>query len=116
MSLQLTRNSGYENNTYSVGCALYHEQVHLWDNSTGWLANFETQLSFNIKSIHEVSGDGLSFFIAPFSSDIPDNSDGGYLGLINSSNLSTFNESSKNNFVAVEFDTYKTSGIQVIIM
>ena len=71
--LQHTKDSGYENNTYSVGRALYHEQVHLWDNSTGWLADFETQFSFNIKSIHEVSGDGLSFFIAPFGSDIPEN-------------------------------------------
>lgn len=47
------------------------------------------------------------FFIAPFGSDIPKNSDGGYLGLISSGTLSSFNESSKNNFVAVEFDTYK---------
>ena len=105
--LQLTRDSGYENNTYSVGRALYHGEVHLWDNSTGWLADFEAQFSFNIKSIHEVSGDGLSFFIAPFGSDIPENSDGGCLGLISSGTLSTFNESSKNNFDAVEFDTYK---------
>ncbi|XP_065623819.1 LOW QUALITY PROTEIN: anti-H(O) lectin 1-like [Quercus suber] len=105
--LQLTRDSGYENNTYSVCRALYQEQVHLWDNSTGWLAVFETQFSFNIKSIHEVFGDGLSFFIAPFGSDIPENSAGGYFGLISSGTPSTFNESSKNNFVAVEFDTYK---------
>nr|POE73582.1 l-type lectin-domain containing receptor kinase ix.1 [Quercus suber] len=73
--LQLTRDSGYENSTYSVGRALHHEQVHLWDNSTGWLADFKTQFSFNIKSIHEVSGDGHSF-IAPFGSDIPENSAG----------------------------------------
>ncbi|KAK7852969.1 agglutinin-2 [Quercus suber] len=79
--LQLTRDSGYENSTYSVGRALHHEQVHLWDNSTGWLADFKTQFSFNIKSIHEVSGDGHSF-IAPFGSDIPENSAGRYLGLI----------------------------------
>ena len=79
--------------------------MHLGVNSTGRLADFETQFSFNIKSIHEVSGDGLSFFIAPFGSDIPKNSDGGYLGLISSGTLSSFNESSKNNFVAVEFDT-----------
>nr|POF19269.1 nodule lectin [Quercus suber] len=82
--LQLTRDSGYENNTYSVCRASYQEQVHLWDNSTGWLAVLETQFSFNIKSIHEVYGDGLSFFIAPFGSDIPENSAGGYFGLISS--------------------------------
>ena len=63
--------------------------------------------SFKIKSIHEVFGDGLSFFIAPFGLDIPKNSVGAYLGLVSSGTLSTFNESSKNNFVAVEFDTYK---------
>ena len=69
--------------------------------------DFETQFSFNIKSIHEVSGDGLTFFIAPFGLDIPENSADGYLGLISSGTPSTFNYSSKNNFFAVEFDTYK---------
>ena len=71
-----------------------------------FLPNF-CEFSFNIKSIHEVSGDELSFFIAPFGSDIPKNSAGGYLRLISFGTLSTLNESSKNNFVAVEFDTSK---------
>ena len=71
-----------------------------------FLPNF-CEFSFNIKSIHEVFGDGLSFFIAPFGLDIPKNSAGGYLGSVSFGTLSTFNESSKNYFVVVEFDTYK---------
>nr|KYP42114.1 Lectin-domain containing receptor kinase A4.2 [Cajanus cajan] len=48
-------------------------------------------------------GDGLSFFIAPFDSVIPNNSAGGYLGLFsNESALDT----SKNQLVAVEFDSF----------
>ncbi|PNX69313.1 L-type lectin-domain containing receptor kinase IX.1-like protein, partial [Trifolium pratense] len=49
------------------------------------------------------TGDGISFFIAPFQSEIPMNSSGGYLGLFSSdSALNT----SKNQIVAVEFDSF----------
>ena len=90
----------------SVGRALYHERVHLWDNSTGKLnvTDFTTNFSFIIKAVNKFAADGLAFFISPFDSSIPNNSAGGYLGLF--SNETGIN-GTQNQIVAVEFDTYK---------
>ncbi|KAK7839404.1 l-type lectin-domain containing receptor kinase ix.1 [Quercus suber] len=89
----------------SVGRALYHERVHLWDNSTGKLkvTDFTTNFSFIIQAVDKFTADGLAFFISPFDSKIPDNSFGGYLGLF--SNETAIN-GTQNQIVAVEFDTY----------
>ncbi|KAL4637797.1 hypothetical protein ACB092_03G102100, partial [Castanea dentata] len=67
----------------SVGRALYHERVHLWDNGTGKLnvTDFTTNFSFIIKAVDQSADDGLAFFISPFNSSIPNNSAGGFLGL-----------------------------------
>ena len=69
----------------SVGRALYHERVHLWDNSTGKLkvTDFTSNFSFNITAVNQFAGvgDGLAFFITPFNSSIPNNSEGAFLGL-----------------------------------
>ncbi|XP_040873705.1 lectin 10 [Glycine max] len=78
----------------SVGCAVYIPQVHLWDKTTGKLANLETSFSFVVdyySAGFEIHIDGLSFFIIPFDADpsIPKNSSGGYLGLF--SPETTFN-------------------------
>ena len=65
-----------------------------------------------------LSGDRLSFFIAPFESNIPTNSGGEYLVLFsikftlnNTQNqivMLPFNpKKKKNQIVAVKFDTYK---------
>ncbi|KAL4637800.1 hypothetical protein ACB092_03G102400, partial [Castanea dentata] len=89
-----------------IGRALYHERVHLWDNSTGKLniTHFTTSFSFIIKAVDMYTGDGLAFFISPFNSSIPNNSAGGYLGLF--SNETAIN-GTQNQIVAVEFDTYQ---------
>ena len=87
----------------------------LWDNSTGRLTDFVTHFSFIIQVINGtgtitnqtnmLSGDELSsFFSAPFESNIPNNSAGGYLGLF--SNESALYDT-QNQIVAVEFDTYQ---------
>ncbi|KAF5454354.1 hypothetical protein F2P56_024026 [Juglans regia] len=71
------------------------------------LTDFITHFSFVINALNRsFSGDGLSFFIAPLESRIPNNSGGGYLGLF--SPESAFN-SSLNKIVAVEFDSFKNS-------
>ncbi|XP_074301828.1 L-type lectin-domain containing receptor kinase IX.1-like [Silene latifolia] len=49
-------------------------------------------------------GDGLTFYLAPVNSSVPVNSTGGSLGLVNPL---YFNDTSKNQFVAVEFDSFK---------
>eukprot|EP00256_Glycine_max_P070617 XP_025985212.1 agglutinin-2 [Glycine max] len=90
-AIQLRRR---DNNVPSVGCAVYIPQVHLWDKTTGKLANLETSFSFVVdyySAGFEIHIDGLSFFIIPFDADpsIPKNSSGGYLGLF--SPETTFN-------------------------
>ncbi|XP_020239760.1 mannose/glucose-specific lectin [Cajanus cajan] len=90
----------------SVGRALYIPPIHLWDKSTGKLADFETEFSFVVDSAgSKVHADGFSFFILPLDADprIPKNSSGGYLGLF--SPETAFN-SYKNQIVAVEFDSF----------
>ncbi|XP_030957302.1 L-type lectin-domain containing receptor kinase IX.1-like isoform X1 [Quercus lobata] len=104
--LQLTKDTRGSSIGGSVGRALYHERVHLWDNSTGKLkvTDFTTNFSFIIKAVNKFAADGLAFFISPFNSSIPNNSAGGYLGLF--SNETGIN-GTQNQIVAVEFDTYQ---------
>ena len=104
--LQLTKDTLGSSIGGSVGRALYHERVHLWDNSTGKpkVTDFTTHFSFIITSVDKSSADGFTFFITPFNSNNPNNSAGRFLGLF--SNESAIN-GTQNQIVAVEFDTYR---------
>ena len=111
--LQITKNTRTSLVSSSVGRASFDKQVCLWDNSTGRLTDFVTHFYFIIQlingtgtitnQINIMSGDRLSF-IAPFESNIPNYSAGGYLGLFR--NESALNDT-QNQIVAVEFDTYR---------
>jgi len=83
----LTRNQRDAPSGGSVGRASYNTSVPLWDKTTRELTNFTTHFSFEIiklgDNIHRY-GDGFTFFLAPFDSKIPANSEGGYLGLVSS--------------------------------
>ena len=108
--LQITTNTHTRFVNSSVGRVSFHKQACLWDNSTRRLTDFATHFSFIIQVINGtgtitnqtnmLSGDGLSFFIAPFESNIPNNSAGIF------SNESALNVT-KNQIVVVEFDTYR---------
>ncbi|XP_057998204.1 L-type lectin-domain containing receptor kinase IX.1-like [Hevea brasiliensis] len=103
--ISLTRNRADSNLIDSVGRAVYSQEMHLWDGSTGKFADFLTHFSFNISTLtRQNGGDGLAFFLAPNGSQVPDDAWGGCLALI--SNCSSFNTTGKA-IVAVEFDTYK---------
>lgn len=103
--LQLTKNQLDASITQSAGRASYHEPVRLWDAKTGRLTDLTTHFSFIINAINQSKhGDGLSFFISPFQSDIPKDSSGGFLGLFSPE---TALNNSLNQIVAVEFDTLK---------
>ncbi|KAK6923239.1 Legume lectin domain [Dillenia turbinata] len=103
--IQLTKNQLDSSITDSVGRASYSEPIRLWDAKTGQLTDFKTHFTFTIKAVNpSYYGDGLSFFISPFGSQVPDNSSGGFLGLFNSQ--SALN-SAKNSIVAVEFDSFQ---------
>ena len=103
--LQLTKNQLEGPINSSAGRASYAEPMHLWDASTGRLTDFHAEFSFIVKAVgtSTLHGDGFSFFIAPFESNIPNNSSGGYLGLFNSEVALT---PSRNQIVAVEFDNF----------
>ncbi|KAK9691551.1 hypothetical protein RND81_09G203700 [Saponaria officinalis] len=103
--IQLTRNQQDLPLESSVGRAYYDQPVQLWDKTTKKVTDFTTHFSFIIKQVDYSSyGDGLSFFLAPVNSSVPEGSTGGYLGLVSPP---YFNDTSKNQFVAVEFDSFK---------
>ncbi|KAK7317692.1 hypothetical protein RJT34_02130 [Clitoria ternatea] len=110
-AIQLTRKDetyvgGLTLRQLSVGRVVYIPPVHLWDKTTGKLADFVTEFSFVVDSIGSpIHADGLSFFIIPFGADpsVPKNSSGGYLGLFRPE--TAFN-SYNNQIVAVEFDSF----------
>ncbi|GAU40351.1 hypothetical protein TSUD_154480 [Trifolium subterraneum] len=88
----------------SAGRASYAAPVHLWDAKTGNLAAFTSIFSFVVAPNGPGRfGDGIAFFIAPFNSNIPKNSSGGFLGLFNAE---TALNSYQNQIVAIEFDSF----------
>ncbi|PON71793.1 Serine/threonine protein kinase [Parasponia andersonii] len=98
--LQLTTNQ-----TDQIGRVRYFQSLHLWDNSSGKLAevDFVTNFSFSIYSSQTAPGDGIAFFLAKPPFQRPDITDGSGLGLVGTEEL----YSSSNPFVAVEFDTFR---------
>ncbi|KAI9165678.1 hypothetical protein LWI28_018622 [Acer negundo] len=88
---------------YQVGRVSYAERVPLWNAKTREQADFSTRFSFVITQSSSAShAAGLAFFLAPVGFGIPPNSGGGFLGLFNK----TTSDSSKNQIVLVEFDTF----------
>ncbi|TKY58746.1 Agglutinin-2 protein [Spatholobus suberectus] len=87
----------------SAGRATYTLPVRIWDAQTGKVAGFITTFSFKILNAPGY-GDGISFFLAPFRSEMPQDSDGGYLGLF--SPRTALRNTNQNQIVAVEFDTH----------
>lgn len=105
-ALQLTKNQVDDNLTSSVGRATYNQPVPIWDAKTRRLTDFTTHFSFVMSARNPAEyGEGISFFLAPFNSKIPDNSSDGYLALF--SPETALNNDSRNQIVAVEFDSNK---------
>ncbi|THU68357.1 hypothetical protein C4D60_Mb08t03060 [Musa balbisiana] len=104
--IQLTRNQRDGDITDSVGRAVYGEPLLLWDPETRELTDFTTRFAFAINDLNRSwSGDGVAFFLSSYPSAIPPSSLGGSLGLFNSTPLPA--NSTINNTVAVEFDTFE---------
>ncbi|XP_064975770.1 L-type lectin-domain containing receptor kinase IX.1-like [Musa acuminata AAA Group] len=110
--IQLTRNQRDGNITDSVGRVAYGEPLLLWDPETRELTDFTTRFAFAINDLgRSFSGDGIAFFLSSYPSAIPPSSLGGSLGLFNSTPLPA--NSTINNTVAVEFDTFKNDGFDI---
>jgi nitrate reductase NapE component len=114
--IELTRNDISSRSGGSQGRVWYAKPVPLWDAATAELASFTTTFDFKItpdKSYMNPDGtnkkgDGMAFFLGPYSADVnlSSGSGGGSLGLFNSSN----NGTSDSSVVAVEFDTFSNPG------
>jgi hypothetical protein len=99
------------------GRALYKQAVQLWDGVTGEAAGFNATFNFSIQSLPNRSsnaGHGMTFFLAPYPADLPQDSYDGCLGLFSESLVPTdgattlsANASGGACFLAVEFDTYR---------
>ncbi|CAI8608662.1 unnamed protein product [Vicia faba] len=88
----------------TAGRASYTGPVRLWNADNGNLASFTSIFSFVVEPNGPgLFGDGITFFLAPFNSHIPNNSSGGFLGLFDSK---TALNSYQNEIVAVEFDSF----------
>ncbi|OMO63472.1 hypothetical protein COLO4_32422 [Corchorus olitorius] len=97
--IQLTKTD-----VWRSGHAIYFKPMHLWDKSSGSLADFTTHFSFSINAHNNVThADGLAFFIASLQYHVPDVADGSGIGLAAGNYVIN---STENPFVAVEFDTY----------
>ncbi|KAF7848131.1 hypothetical protein BT93_L2271 [Corymbia citriodora subsp. variegata] len=107
--IQLTLDDRSRQGIAIIGRAKYHQPMHLWDNTTGNVADFSTWFNFTIKSRNAsaIHADGMTFFLAPTESQMPEPNygGGGYLAIVsmpppsNNSNL----------VVAVEFDTFNNT-------
>jgi serine/threonine protein kinase len=87
----------------SCSWATYGTSIALVDNDTGEPANFLTHFSFIINATSNNTGDGFTFFLSSYPAFESTNFCGGNLGLpITDDNT----DSSQNQVVAVEFDTY----------
>ncbi|KAK1430912.1 hypothetical protein QVD17_14022 [Tagetes erecta] len=84
----------------SSGTIIYTTPIRFSDTRTNSTTSFSTSFQFQIINLNPLSptvGGGLSFFISPENNTL--GSPGGYLGLVNSSQLT------QNKFIAIEFDT-----------
>ncbi|XP_058760877.1 non-seed lectin-like [Vicia villosa] len=84
----------------ATGRALYKTPVTLWNETTGQVTSFYTSFSFIAECPEgRTANDGLIFFIAPPNTEIPENSESQYLGVVDSKDAT-------NQFVGLEFDLY----------
>ncbi|KAM0010111.1 putative protein kinase RLK-Pelle-L-LEC family [Helianthus debilis subsp. tardiflorus] len=91
-----------------VGHAKYADAVQIWDRKSGKLSDFTTHFTFVIDTLNRSTyGDAFAFFLAPVGFQIPPNSVGQYIGLLNSTNYN----SPQNQMIVVEFDTVANTWI-----
>ncbi|XXG55836.1 hypothetical protein AAC387_Pa03g3409 [Persea americana] len=103
--IELTKNQLAENIHKSTGRAIYSDRVRIWDSKTRNLTDFNTQFSFIINGLNESKpGDGFAFFLTANGSKIPS-----YASLGESLGIYSRSNSSKNQLVAIEFDTFNNT-------
>ncbi|KAB1200347.1 L-type lectin-domain containing receptor kinase IX.1 [Morella rubra] len=88
-----------------VGRVTYAHDVRLWNSETrDSLTSQPTSPSSLTPSVKKrITVQGFAFFLAPAGFQIPQNSNGGFLGLFNTT---TINSGDQNQMVLVEFDSF----------
>jgi serine/threonine protein kinase len=87
------------------GRVLYNKRFRLWSKKKNITASFDTTFRLRINPQTSPGGEGMAFILAADAS-LPQNSDGIWLGIVNSTTNGT---STQANIVAVEFDTRKSN-------
>ncbi|TVU09225.1 hypothetical protein EJB05_42675, partial [Eragrostis curvula] len=108
--IELTTNNISTGCGNSLGRVWYANPVPLWDAATAELASFTTTFSFKITPDKDFknpegsfnSGDGMAFFLAPYSTNVLSSSYGR-----GGRNLGLFNATGDGRVVAVGFDTFR---------
>ncbi|CAO2043487.1 unnamed protein product [Urochloa humidicola] len=91
--------------TWSTGRVAYGLPVPLWDD-TGKVASFTSNFTFAIKPHNIIAqGDGMTFFVGTYPASLPEDSRGGFLGLVNNPGNPANTDFPA--VVAVEFDAYR---------
>lgn len=109
-AIQVTRDSNGVDMTNQSGRIWYHKPLKLWSKRKNVTASFNTTFVLNISPNGTATptdptwGHGIAFILSGEKGSIPENSQGKWLGLVNE----TTNNSTRNNIVAVEFDTNKS--------
>ncbi|GLJ42937.1 hypothetical protein SUGI_0890990 [Cryptomeria japonica] len=107
--IELTKSTLHDDFNWSMGWAVYRRPVEIWSKSSGALASFQSYFQFKIyrgtPTKMDYYADGLTFFMAPLGSQPPQNGEGMWLGLLNS----TTNGKSSTQKFAIEFDTFKNA-------
>lgn len=102
-AIQITPDIRGEIKNYS-GRAFYKEPYRLWSKKKNKLASFNTTFVLNINPQTSPGGEGLAFILSA-DINLPENSAGDWLGIVNAST----NGTAKAGILAVEFDTRKSS-------
>jgi len=100
-ALQVTRDVRGENITNQSGRVLYRKPFKLYKKQN--IATFNSTFVLRIIPEPDGGGEGIAFILAK-DPDVPSNSEGQWLGLVNASS----NGTTQSSIVAVEFDTKKS--------
>ncbi|KAK1386699.1 Legume lectin domain protein [Heracleum sosnowskyi] len=109
-AIQVTRDSNGDDMRNQYGRIWYNRPLKLWSKKKNVTASFNTTFVLNISPngtatpIDRSWGHGITFILSGEKGSSPKNSHGRWLGIVNE----TTNSSTRNDIVAVEFDTNKS--------
>ncbi|KAH7554272.1 hypothetical protein JRO89_XS12G0151300 [Xanthoceras sorbifolium] len=101
-AIQVTRDVRGASIANTSGRAFYRSSFRLWKKK-GVPAVFNSSFKLNIQNQTVTAGEGLAFILTD-DTNVPENSDGQWLSIVNA----TTNGTSQANIVAIEFDTRKS--------